>query len=155
MKLHRIKEIIFEEVSSILEASITKNFTKAVEALQKIQLAQQKLRKAFVAEKDPKKKEKLKADLIKIHKSVQKAELEFNQAIKNEPIDYMDEGKLNEKADLKDLSKGNYHWELRDRLNMKKEYNNLVWHSPKGGVTVKYTKGNKVIAVLSIGTFKL
>ena len=90
MKLHRIKEIIFEEVSSILEASITKNFTKAVEALQKIQLAQQKLRKAFVAEKDPKKKEKLKADLIKIHKSVQKAELEFNQAIKNAGLPSID-----------------------------------------------------------------
>ena len=47
-------------IRSILEASITRRFQKAVEALQKIKLDQQKLRKAFVAEKNPVKKEKLK-----------------------------------------------------------------------------------------------
>ena len=43
--------------------------------------------KKFVAEKDPKKKEKLKQDIIKMHKVVQKAESDFNSAIKAEPID--------------------------------------------------------------------
>mgnify|MGYP003141280394 FL=1 len=88
----KIKDIIKEEVQKMLEASMTKGFRKAVEALQDIQLKQQKLRKAFVAEKNPKKKEKLKQALIKMHKVVQKAELDFNRAISNEPVD-LDETK--------------------------------------------------------------
>ena len=83
----KIKDLIKEEVQKMLEASITKGFRKAVEALQDIQLKQQQLRKAFVAEKNPKKKEKLKQALIKMHKTVQKAELDFNRAISNEPVD--------------------------------------------------------------------
>ena len=82
-----IKDLIKEEVQKMLEASMTKGFRKAVEALQDIQLKQQQLRKAFVAEKNPKKKEKLKQALIKMHKVVQKAELDFNRAISNEPVD--------------------------------------------------------------------
>jgi len=85
-----VKDIIKEEIMNVLEISMTKRFTKAVEALQKVQLEQQKIRKAFVAEKDPKKKEKLKDALIKMHKIVQKAESTFNDAVKGEPID-MDE----------------------------------------------------------------
>ena len=83
----KIKDLIKEEVQKMLEASMTKGFRKAVEALQDIQLKQQKLRKAFVAEKDPKKKDKLKQALINMHKIVQKAELDFNRAISNEPVD--------------------------------------------------------------------
>ena len=83
----KIQDLIKEEVQKMLEASITKGFRKAVEALQDIQLKQQKLRKAFVAETNPKKKEKLKQALIKMHKIVQKAELDFNRAISNEPVD--------------------------------------------------------------------
>ena len=83
----KIKDLIKEEVQKMLEASMTKGFRKAVEALQDIQLKQQKLRKAFVAEKNPKKKEKLKQALISMHKIVQKAELDFNRAISNEPVD--------------------------------------------------------------------
>ena len=83
----KIKDLIKEEVQKMLEASMTKGFRKAVEALQDIQLKQQQLRKAFVAEKNPKKKEKLKQALIKMHKVVQKAELDFNRAISNEPVD--------------------------------------------------------------------
>ena len=83
----KIKDLIKEEVQMMLEASMTKGFRKAVEALQDIQLKQQKLRKAFVNEKDPKKKEKYKQALIKMHKVVQKAELDFNRAISNEPVD--------------------------------------------------------------------
>ena len=83
----KIKDLIKEEVQRMLEASMTKGFRKAVEALQDIQLKQQQLRKAFVAETNPKKKEKLKQALIKMHKIVQKAELDFNRAISNEPVD--------------------------------------------------------------------
>ena len=54
----KIKDLIKEEVKQMLEASMTKGFRKAVEALQDVQLKQQQLRKAFVAEKNPKKKEK-------------------------------------------------------------------------------------------------
>jgi len=93
MEKNRLKKIIQEEVSNMLEVSMTRRFTKAVEELQKIQLAQQKLRKAFIAEKNAKKKEKLKQDIIKMHKVVQKAEADFNSAIKSEPIDDIDEGK--------------------------------------------------------------
>lgn len=87
-----IEEILKEEFEKVMEASMTKGFAKAIEVYQDVQLKQQKLRKAFVAEKDPKKKEKLKAALIKMHKVVQKAELDFNRALMQEPID------LDEKA---------------------------------------------------------
>ena len=87
MKKERLEEIISEEVLHMLEVSMTRKFRKAVEELQKVQLAQQQLRKKFVAEKDPKKKEKLKQDIIKMHKVVQKAESDFNSAIKAEPVD--------------------------------------------------------------------
>ena len=87
MKTERLQEIISEEVLNMLEVSMTRKFRKAVEELQKVQLAQQQLRKKFVAEKDPKKKEKLKQDIIKMHKVVQKAESDFNSAIKAEPVD--------------------------------------------------------------------
>ena len=71
----------------IRETSMTRGFEKAVENLKKVQLQQQELRKDFVKEKDPKKKEVLKTKLIKLHKDVQKAEAEFNKAVLNEPID--------------------------------------------------------------------
>ena len=88
MNISRFKEILKEEVSSVLkEASITKRFSKAVEALQSIQLKQQQLRKKFVSEKDAKKKEALKQSLITLHKQVQRAESDFNQAVTSEPID--------------------------------------------------------------------
>ncbi len=95
MKKEKLQEIISEEVLAILEASMSRRFMKAVEDLQKIQLAQQQLRKKFVAEKDAKKKEKLKQDIIKMHKVVQKAESDFNAAIKAEPVD-LDENVLTE-----------------------------------------------------------
>ena len=95
MRKEKLQEIISEEVLAILEASMSRRFMKAVEDLQKIQLAQQQLRKKFVAEKDAKKKEKLKQDIIKMHKVVQKAESDFNAAIKAEPVD-LDENVLTE-----------------------------------------------------------
>ena len=83
-------------IKSILEASITRRFQKAVEALQKIQLDQQKLRKAFVAEKNPKRKEVLKKAIIKMHHEVKKAEEDFNRAMQVEPVDYIEDGKIKE-----------------------------------------------------------
>ena len=85
MNIKNVKRIIVEEVNTLLESSITKNFEKAIEAYSNIQLKQQQLRKKFVGEKDPKKKEAFKQSLIKLHKAVQKAELEFNKALKIDP----------------------------------------------------------------------
>lgn len=86
-----IKKIISEEVATMLEASITRAFRKAAEGLHKVQLQQQQLRKAFVAEKDPKKKEQLKQALIKLHTIVQTAEMEFNQVLRSEPAGELQE----------------------------------------------------------------
>lgn len=83
----QIKEILKEELIRIKEASITKGFQKAIEAYQDVQLKQQQLRKAFVSEKNPKTKERLKQQLIKMHKVVQKAESEFQRVLRDEPID--------------------------------------------------------------------
>ena len=92
MNIKQFKKILSEEVESVLsEASITKRFQKAVEALQSIQLKQQELRKKFVAEKDPKKKETFKKSLISLHKKVEQAEKDFNKAVTSEPIDDLTE----------------------------------------------------------------
>ena len=87
MKKQRLQEIITEELVDVLVESITKNFTRAIETYKKIQLNQQDLRKAFVNEKDPTKKEKLKQGLIKMHAQVVKAEKEFNKALQTEPVE--------------------------------------------------------------------
>jgi len=83
----KISKIINEELERVIEASLSSGFAKAIEAYQEVQIKQQKLRKAFVAEKNPKKREQLKQALIKIHKIVQRAELDFNNALMKEPID--------------------------------------------------------------------
>ena len=72
----QLKEILSEEFEKVMEASMTKGFAKAIEAYQAVQLKQQKLRKAFVAEKNPKKKEKLKNALIKKLASLKKGILQ-------------------------------------------------------------------------------
>jgi len=82
-----VSKIITEELVELVLESITKNFTRAIETYKKIQLNQQDLRKAFVNEKDPKKKEKLKQALIKMHSQVVKAEKEFNKALQTEPVE--------------------------------------------------------------------
>ena len=83
----KIREILKEELTRIKEASMSRGFSKAVEVYQSVQLKQQKLQKAFVAEKDPSKREKLKQALLKIHKVVKKAEEDFNRALMQEPVD--------------------------------------------------------------------
>jgi len=85
-----LKRIIKEElirVAKIFEAGPSRAFRKAAEALHAAELAQQQLRKKFVAEKDPKKKEAMKADLIKMHKSVRQIQSAFDAVLRNEPVD--------------------------------------------------------------------
>ena len=84
-------DIINEEIEQIVEASMSKKFKKATEALYDIQLKQQQLRKKFVAEKDPTKREKMKAELIKLHKVVQKVQSAFNAALMQEPAGELEE----------------------------------------------------------------
>ena len=90
MKLSIIKRIINEELSRLDEMRMTKGFRKATENYQDLMVKQQNLKKEFVAQKDPKKREKLKKELIALHKKVQKAEDVFNRALMGEPIDPME-----------------------------------------------------------------
>ncbi len=91
MKTSKLMEIIYQEIDQLVEASMSKKFKKATEALYDIQLKQQQVRKKFVAEKDPKTREKLKAELIKMHKIVQKVQSAFNAALAQEPAGELEE----------------------------------------------------------------
>lgn len=85
-----LKTIIKEEllrVARIFEAGPSRAFKKAAEALYDAELAQQQLRKKFVAEKNPKKKEAMKADLIKMHTAVRKIQSAFDAVLRDEPVD--------------------------------------------------------------------
>ena len=90
MKVSIIKKIINEELVRMNEMRMTKGFKKATENYQSLMVKQQDLKKKFVSEKDPKKREKLKKELIALHKKVQKAEDLFNRALMGEPIDPME-----------------------------------------------------------------
>ncbi len=83
----KIREILKEELNRLKEASMSRGFSQAVEVYQDVQLKQQKLQKAFIAEKDPTKRERLKQALLKMHKLVKKAEEAFNKALMQEPVD--------------------------------------------------------------------
>ncbi len=87
MKLSIIKKIINEELSRVKEMRMTRGFKKATENYQELMVKQQNLKKKFVEEKQPKKREKLKKELIALHKKVQKAEDVFNRALMGEPVD--------------------------------------------------------------------
>lgn len=91
MKKNKLMEIIHQEIDQLVEASMSRKFKKATEALYDVQLKQQQLRKKFVAEKDPKKREKMKAELIKLHKVVQKVQSAFNAALMQEPAGELEE----------------------------------------------------------------
>ena len=107
-----LRKIIQEEVAKINEAMMTKKFMKATIDLQDVQLKRQALQKKFVAETEPSLKEKLKQQLIKIHKEVQKAEAKFNSAIMSEPID------LDEKYTEAVIEEGKKDYkELPDKVN--------------------------------------
>ena len=90
MKISSIKQIIKEELHRLNEMRMTRGFKKATENYQDLMVKQQNLKKKFVAEKNPKKREKLKKELIALHKKVQKAEDVFNRALMGEPIDPTD-----------------------------------------------------------------
>jgi len=87
MKASVIQRIINEELQRLNEMRMTKGFRKATENYQELMVKQQNLKKKFVNEKNPKKREKLKKELIALHKKVQKAEDVFNRALMGEPID--------------------------------------------------------------------
>ena len=72
-------------------AMVSKELMKATEKMHAEQLKQQELQKKFVTETDPKKKEKMKADLIAQHKAVKKVEAAFQEALGREHVDYDDE----------------------------------------------------------------
>ena len=91
MKRSKLMEIINEEIEGIVEASMSRKFKKATEALYDVQLKQQQLRKKFVAEKDPAKREKMKKELIAMHKVVQKVQSAFNAALMQEPAGELEE----------------------------------------------------------------
>ncbi len=90
MKTSTIQKIINEELQRLNEMRMTRGFKKATENYQELMVKQQNLKKKFVAEKDPKKREKLKKELIALHKKVQKAEDVFNRALMGEPVDPME-----------------------------------------------------------------
>ena len=87
MKTSIIQRIINEELQRIDEMRMTKGFRKATENYQELMVKQQNLKKKFVNEKNTKKREKFKKELIALHKKVQKAEDVFNRALMGEPID--------------------------------------------------------------------
>ena len=83
-----LENIVIEEVEFVQERFMSAKFRKAIEAYQDLQLKQQQLQKAFVGTKDPKKREKLKKELVKMHYAVKKAEVEFNKALHVEPVEF-------------------------------------------------------------------
>jgi len=91
MKKSELMNIINEEIEHLVESAMSKKFKKATEALYDVQLKQQQLRKKFIAEKDPTKREKLKKDLITLHKVVQKVQSAFNAALMQEPAGELEE----------------------------------------------------------------
>jgi len=92
-KLRQVIREEYDNVRGLFEAGPTRKFRKAVEALYAAELKQQELRKKFVAEKDPKKKEAMKKELIALHKEVQKVQSAFNAALHQEPVDLDEESK--------------------------------------------------------------
>jgi hypothetical protein len=90
-----IKKLIKEELKSMIieKARMSSKFRKAMEALYDVEYEQQELRKKFVAEKNPAKKEAMKKDLIALHKRVKAVQADFNKALSTEPVGDMDESK--------------------------------------------------------------
>ena len=104
-KLQELKSLIKEEIKKALsEFKVSKKFKKAVEAYQALLLQRQELLKKqketvnkFKSAK-PEDKQKMKPELISLHKEVQalnskiaKAERAYNAAIMGEPVELEDE----------------------------------------------------------------
>ena len=130
-----IRQIIKEEVRKmkhLFEAGPSRKFAKAAEKLYDEQLKQQQLQKAFVKEKDPKKKEKMKAALIAQHKIVQKVQSAFNAALNQEPIDLeMEIAEAFQKGDkVKYNDMPGVITHVEDRMG--KTYYSVKYKSPSG-----------------------
>jgi len=92
MKKSELRKIIREEITKVIkEATISKGFAKAAEALKKIELEMQSVVKEFSVEKDLKKKESIKAKLKDLTAKKKMVEVEFNIALAKEPIEDMEE----------------------------------------------------------------
>ena len=87
-------------------------------------LQQQQLRKKFVAEKNPKKKEKLKQALILMHKKVQKLQSAFNAVLRDEPIDL--EMEVKEAIDLVHVYKNGKMFGTGELVKGKKKGNKVL-----------------------------
>jgi hypothetical protein len=87
MKASIINKILNEELIRLNEFRMTKEFKKATEQYQDLMVKQQQLQKKFVTEKNKGKREILKKKLIELHYKVKKAEVNFNKALKGEPVD--------------------------------------------------------------------
>jgi len=142
-----LKKIIKEEFQSIIleKAKMSGTFRKAMEALYDIEYKQQELRKKFVAEKNPAKKVAMKKDLIALHKKVQSANLDFNKALANEPVEELEEGTTMKKNKTTNLYE-HYLGELPSSKLMKMKWNPLKEEAPKPegeseDVYDEYTKG--------------
>jgi len=142
-----LKKIIKEEFQSIIleKAKMSSTFRKAMEALYDIEYKQQELRKKFVGEKNPAKKEAMKKDLVALHKKVQLANLNFNKALANEPIEGLEEGTTMKKNKTTNLYE-HYLGELPSSKLMKMKWNPLTEEAPKPegeseDVYDEYTKG--------------
>ena len=77
-----IKELVLVEATKM-----SKNFSKAVEAYKAVEMQMQSLVNNFVAEKDPKKKAKLKVDLKTLTQKKKQIEKAFNAALASEPVE--------------------------------------------------------------------
>ena len=108
------------------EVRISKEFMKATEHLRDIQVAQQQLVKKFKAS-DSKAKEKLKPELIALHKKVKAAEAEFEKVLAKEPVDldiYENKKPINERKGLVTLknsgiSKDSIKFKVMFNIDMK------------------------------------
>ena len=127
-----IKKIIKEELKSIIleKAKVSVKFRKTMETLYDIELEQQQLRKKFVSEKNPTKKEAMKKELIALHKRAKNAQLDFNKALANEPVTGLQEG-----SDMKKTKKINlyehYLGDLPSSKLMKMKWNPITEEAPK------------------------
>ena len=100
-----LQKLVKEELKSMIfeKAKMSMAFRKTMEDLYDLELEQQELRKKFVAEKNPAKREAMKKNIITLHKKVKGAQIDFNKALATEPVDpSINEAILNE-ASKKDL----------------------------------------------------
>ena len=138
--MDKIKEVVRKVIN---EAGPSKSFNKLASLFQKEALkhqslvdAQKKLANAFVKETDPKKKEKLRPELIAHHKKVKaqeeiknRAEAEMMLALDREPLDDVDENSSFKKKDnlKKVLKKYGYGHNPLEDGKIKESFDTKKW----------------------------